>query len=317
MNSGTSFSDILNQPTAAKIDISLFDLRHTFESAQPLTFHGNYDSALDSLIYTSGKNVISVMHVGNNRNGSLMVVGEDIDFAQADVAKRFRVSDNMKYIYKKINTDEFIKSSIRNYPGMRLTLNDPWETTVCYIISQFNNVKRIRLIIKNLINKFGTEIHDKNGNVIGRSFPESEVLMNASIKELMKCGTGFRAKYIKSASEYCTNNLDLYKLNSNNYDKLKEDLTEIDGVGDKVADCIILMGYGNLRAFPIDVWVKRTVEKIYFKGKDKKIDYIHEFADETWGKYAGYAQQYLFWSGRQMDKDIYAEIRGTYERIKQ
>jgi N-glycosylase/DNA lyase len=284
--------------TATKIDVPLFDLKHTFESAQPLKFHGNYDEALDSLIYASGKNMISVMHVGSNKNGSLMVIGEDIDFARADVTKRFRLSDNMRYIYKKINTDEFIKSSIRNYPGMRLTLNDPWETTVCYIISQFNNVKRIRMIIKNLIEKFGKDIYDKNGNIIGKSFPESHALMNASIKDLMKCGTGFRAKYIKSASEYCTNTLDLSRLNPNKYDTLKEELMEMEGVGDKVADCIILMGYGNLRAFPIDVWVKRTVEKIYFKGRNKKISYIHDFADETWGKYQGYAQQYLFHNAR-------------------
>ena len=298
---------------ATSIEVKSFDLKHTFESAQPLTFHGDYNAQLNSLIYASKKNLISLSYTGSRKRGELVMLSEDLGFASNEVIRRFRLEDDMRYIYRKINTDKFIDLAIKRYEGMRLTLNDPWETTTCYIISQFNNVKRIRLIIKNMINTFGDEIRDKNDNVVGKSFPRSEVLINASIKELMKCGTGFRAKYIKSASEYCTNNLDLNKLNPNKYEKLKEELLEIDGVGDKVADCIILMGYGNLNAFPIDVWVKRTVENVYFKGKEKKIRDIHKFADDTWGKYQGYAQQYLFWQFRQMEK----EERSIYERIKQ
>ncbi len=295
------------------IHTRLFDLRHTFESAQPLTFHGDYDVSANFLLFAAGKNMISVNSNENITDCRLSIMSNDMGFAKKEVARRFRFSDDMGKIYKKINTDPFIDSSIKKYKGMRLTLNDPWETTVCYITSQFNNVKRIRKIIKSLINRFGADIKDSNGKVIGKAFPESSMLMNASIKELMACGTGFRAKYIKSAAEYCTNNLDLYKLNPNNYNKLKETLMEVDGIGDKVADCIILMGYGNLDAFPIDVWVKRTIEKFYFKGKNQKIKTIHEFADETWQDYKGYAQQYIFWGGRQMDK----EFGAIYEGVKQ
>ncbi len=290
-----------------------FDLRHTFESAQPLTFHADYNPALNSLIYASGKNLISVMHVGGTGSGKVMVVSEDLGFASNEVIRRFRLNDNMRSIYKKINTDQFIAESIKRYRGMRLTLNDPWETTVCFIISQFNNVKRIRSIIKNMVARFGEPILDGDNKIIGRAFPSSEILRNASIKELMKCGTGFRARYIKSAAEYCTDNLDLYGLNQNDYYGLKEALMEIDGVGDKVADCIILMGYGNLNAFPVDVWVKRTIEKVYFKGKKKKIKEIHKFAEDMWQNWRGYTQQYLFWHFRQMKNDE----RRVYEGIKQ
>jgi N-glycosylase/DNA lyase len=294
------------------IDVELFDLRHTFESAQPLTFHADYDMAMNRLSYSSGKSIIGLWSSGSPRNCQLTVTGGGAN-AVREVKKRFRLSDDMKLVYEKINTDKFISDAIRKYEGMRLTLNDPWETTVCYIISQFNNVKRIRGIVKNIISRYGANIIDDKGNVIGKSFPQSDALINADIKGLMACGTGFRAKYIKSAAEYCTNNLDLYSLNAKRYDRLKENLMCIDGIGDKVADCIILMGYGDLSAFPIDVWVKRTVETVYFNKKEKRIDDIHEFADEMWKGYAGYAQQYLFWGFRQMGKQT-GEI---YEGVKQ
>ena len=73
---------------------------------------------------------------------------------------------------------------------------------------------------------------------------------------------------------------------------------EIDGVGDKVADCIALMGYGRMEAFPVDTWVKRTLENVYFKGEKMSINKLHRFIDEKWPSYKGYAQQYLFWYGR-------------------
>ena len=289
------------------IDVQTFNLRHTFESAQPLTFHGEYDWALDRLYYIADRGQIEVISNKDRHGHRLYVDGKN---AREEVERRFRLSDNMKHIYKKINTDQFVSASIKSYEGMRLTVNDPWETTVCFITSQFNNVKRIRLIVKNIINMFGTLVYDRNGRLVGKTFPKSDVLQDATISELLACGTGFRAKYIKSAADYCTNNLDLYMLNQNNYNGLKEEIMKIDGVGEKVADCIILMGYGNLEAFPIDVWIKRTMENLYFNGKEQKIRNIQEFAENTWGKYRGYAQQYLFHNAR-VNKIV------TYDAIRQ
>ncbi len=113
-------------------------------------------------------------------------------------------------------------------------------------------------------------------------FPTSEELSKATVSQLRNCGLGFRAEYIKHAAEYCTNNMDLEQLGRKDYPLLKDSLMEIHGIGDKVADCIALMGYGRLEAFPIDVWVKRTMEKAYFGGKPKKIAEIHDFATEQW-----------------------------------
>jgi N-glycosylase/DNA lyase len=232
------------------------------------------------------------MEIGVAQRGKskITVHGTDIKKAMKDLKYRFGLNDNMKKIYEQISTDEFVKSAIATYPGMRVTVNDPWETTVCFIISQFNNVKRIRLITKNIVKRFGYSIDGTDT----RTFPSSEVLSGASITDFRECNAGFRAKYLKSAAEYCTNNLDLYKLRSKSYEELKEELMTISGVGDKVADCIALMGYGKLEAFPIDVWIKRMMERLYFKGKVMKPREIHDFAIGRWGDMAGYAQQYIF-----------------------
>ncbi len=243
--------------------------------------------------------MINVGYLGNSRKGKLHITSNDISSAERDAKKRFRLSDDMPKIYRKIGTDRFMKESIKKYEGMRLTLNDPWETTVVFILSQFNNVKRIRLITKNIIQRFGREIKDDSGNAIAKSFPESYDLIGATEKDFRDLGSGFRAKYLKDLADYCTNNIDLNKLHSKKYEEQKETIMSIKGVGEKVADCIVLMGYGNLEAFPIDVWVKRTIESIYFNGKKKKMREIQEFSYEKWGRMRGYAQQYAFHTGRQ------------------
>lgn len=288
------------------IQVKTFNLKHTFESAQPLTFHADFDELSNTLTYSNNQNIINVRHEGDTENGSLLVASKNISYAEDEVRKRFRLDDNMSSIYKRINTDKFIGDAVRNYSGMRLTVNDPWETTVVFITSQFNNVKRIRRITKNIMEKFGPVINDDYGKPVMRGFPTAAVLAKATEQGIWDCNAGFRAKYLKSAAKYCSENLDLYKLDGKNYDTIKESLLEIDGVGDKVADCIALMGYGKLEAFPIDTWIKRTLENVYFKKKTTSIKKLHEFAWDRWGKYRGYAQQYAFHSARTEKSDEYS-----------
>ncbi len=281
---------------ASRIKVADFSLRHTFESAQPLTFYGHYNNASNTLTYADGQHMLNVGFEGNAESGQIVVASRYAN-AIEDVKKRFRLEDDMDGMYASVSTDAFMRKAIGKYRGMRVTLNDPWETTVCFIISQFNNVKRIRGIVLKLIGTFGSDIKDDNDRVIGRSFPKSADLLNVTESDFKKIGAGFRARYLAEAAQYCTHNLDLYKLDPNDYEGLKSELTGITGVGDKVADCIALMGYGNMHAFPIDVWVKRTLEKFYFKGRKKSVKELHAFAEKKWGRYAGFAQQYLFYQG--------------------
>lgn len=279
---------------SANLNVKVFNLKHTFESAQPLTFYADFDEIINSLTYPSDGHIINIMHA--KESDSLFVASNNIDYAIKEVRERFRLDDRMEYIYKQINTDRFMDSAIKNFWGLRLTSNDPWEATLVFIISQFNNVKRIRKTTKSIIEKYGEWISYGDNKI--KDFPKPKEIAVASEKELIGCGAGFRAKYIKDAAEFCTYNINLENLKGKEYDEIKETLLEINGVGNKVADCIALMGFGKLEAFPIDRWVKRTMETVYFKGKETSIKKIAEFAAEHWGDYAGYAQQYIFWNGR-------------------
>jgi len=284
--------------TSNGLKVKDFDIKHTIESAQPLTFYADYNFSDGTIEYPIGNKFLKAIILGTSKSSQVRLISNDLNSAKKDFVKRFRLNDDMQKIYDNIRTDEFMKKAVENYHGMRVTLNDPWETTLCFIMSQYNNVKRIRLIVKNFVAEFGTEILDEKGNLIGKSFPTSADLTKFNEKDFRRCGAGFRAKYITKAAEYCTNNLDLYKLENKNYENIMESLMEITGVGEKVADCIALMGYGKMEAFPIDVWVKRTLENIYFDGKEKRIKDLHKFAEEKWGNNQGYAQQYIFWLGR-------------------
>jgi len=286
---------------SGKIKVSDFDLKYTVESAQPLTFLADILNEGRHIGYVSGSSHINVKQEGDVlRYGSIPSLGGLK--LKKEIEKRFALKEDMQKIYESIATDKFLADSIERYPGMRVTENDPWETTVCFVISQFNNVKRIRLIVRKLIDTYGerTTVEVGGKSFVIKSFPTPQVLAQESVKDLMKCGTGFRGKYIKGVAEACSDSFDLYKLYNKKYHMAKEELMTLPGIGDKVADCILLMGYKKPEAFPVDTWIKRIVERVYFNGRKQSVKNIHAFADKMWPGNQGIAQQYLFWAGRSL-----------------
>ena len=264
------------------------DPMHTIESGQPLTFLADRDWSKGRFSYVENGKKVVFKTSGDPGNMTLMLARGAPD-SLGRAVERFRLNESLESVYRKISTDPFMRSAISRYRGMRLTRNDPWETTICFIVSQYSNIPRIKQNVRSIVNAFGTRTIDGS-----MRFPTSEELTVATEPQLRKLGLGFRAKYVRHAAEYCTNNMDLDGLGRKQYDLLKDSLMEINGVGDKVADCIALMGYGRLEAFPIDVWVKREMERRYFDGRKKKLSDIHEFASDQWGRHRGYAQQYIF-----------------------
>ena len=131
------------------------------------------------------------------------------------------------------------------------------------------------------------------------SFPDVSQMKDISEDDYSRLKTGFRAKYLRDAAQKMANDTDMsYEvLNKMGYEKAKDKLTTIKGVGDKVANCVLLYSLGYRNAFPVDVWIKRIMEHLYFEN-DTKNEVIYEFAKEKFGEYGGYAQQYLFYYAR-------------------
>ncbi len=173
--------------------------------------------------------------------------------------------------------------------GIRILRQEPWETVCSFIVSQNNNIPRIKKIIETLCERFGERIDGGH-----YAFPTAKALYEAGEDAIFDCRTGFRAKYIHDAARrFYTGEFDVERAMKLDGDGLTAYLTGIKGVGPKVAACAVLFGFGHYESFPIDVWIKRVIDKYYGDGFDAKI----------FGEYAGIVQQYLFYYERSLDKE--------------
>lgn len=186
----------------------------------------------------------------------------------------------LKKLYQK---DPVLKAASEFAGGITILRQDPWEALCSFILSQNNNIPRIKGIIKRLCESLGDPI---GKNLY--SFPPPERIAASGLENLEYLRAGFRSKYILDAAEkIVAGQLNLNDIMFLPYKEAKTALMQITGVGPKVADCALLYGFHRLEAFPIDVWIKRVMERYYPNG-------LPPFALES----AGVAQQYLFHSIR-------------------
>ncbi len=183
--------------------------------------------------------------------------------------------------YEKIissYSEENLITACKAHPGIRILKQDEWEAICSFIISANNNIPRIKGIIERLCENFGEKIDG------GYTFPPPEKLAALEIEDLAIIRSGFRAKYIIDAARKISNGeVDLEKIKSMDFESAKLELLKIKGVGEKVAQCALLYGFGRMEAFPVDVWVKRIVAELYPNGLPECIKGTE-----------GIAQQYLF-----------------------
>lgn len=187
-------------------------------------------------------------------------------------------------------SDEKLKTACKEYPGIRILRQEPWETVCSFIISANNNIPRIKGIIERLCENFGEKTEG------GYTFPEPSALAALSEADLAPIRSGFRAKYIiDAAKKFSTGEVDPARIEKESFEDAKAELLKIKGVGEKVAQCSLLYGFGRTEAFPRDVWVKRIVSELYPDGLPECIKGTE-----------GIAQQYLFHWRRNLEKE-YAE----------
>lgn len=200
-------------------------------------------------------------------------------FADKFVYTYLNFDEDYDAINSILSEDKTLKSAIEYAGGIRILRQEPWETLCSFIISQNNNIKRIAGIINRLCENFGENI---GGGAF--SFPSVERLASLSVEDLAPLRSGFRAKYIiDAAKKVYSGEVDFEDIDKSDLDTAREILMKINGVGPKVADCVLLFGFHKLDAFPKDVWIKRIMENYYPQG-------LPQFAV----KYGGIAQQYLF-----------------------
>ena len=246
-------------------------------------------------------------------SGNLVKVrqaGNAIEFlsqpaSEAEVApllqSYLRLDDDIEAIYAEISRDPRVAEMIDRYPGLRLLRIDPWECLVSFICSANSNIPRIHLVVERMSEAYGDPV-EIDGH-IRHSFPSPPQLAAAGEMELRRLGLGFRAPYVdKTANLVAEGALDLDELVRIPYLEAKARLMECPGIGSKIADCIAVFSLEKLEAFPIDVWVRRALGEWYFPGQKTPTDRVLlEWALEHFGRYGGYAQQYLF-HGRRLER---------------
>ena len=213
----------------------------------------------------------------------------------------FRLDDDIEAIYADICRDRRVAEMVAVYPGLRILRQEPWECAVAFICSSTSNIPRIHQNMEAMADSLGEPL-ELDGEV-RHTFPSAERLASAGEARLRELGLGFRAPYVVAAAEQvCDGALDLDELIRRPYAEAKARLMECYGIGAKIADCIAVFSLEKLEAFPVDVWVRRALAEWYFPMQKKPPDRaMVEWAQDYFGQYAGYSQQYLF-HGRRKQK---------------
>lgn len=274
-------------------DVRDFELKHIFDCGQCFRWDETSDG---SYIGIAGAKAIKI----SKNDDKIIVYNTTKDEFTDFWHNYFDLDFDYGKLKRTLSKDTVLKTAIKSGEGIRILNQDLWECIISFIISANNNIPRIKGIIKTFCELFGEKI--VFGEDVLYSFPSPEILSGVTIDDLKPLRAGYRDKYIIDAIEKVLKgdvNLDLIR--EKDYDEAKAELMKIKGIGNKVADCILLFGTGKKEAFPVDVWIKRVIDTLYKDELGEKD--ISVFAKEKFGKYGGYAQQYLFYHMRENYKN--------------
>ncbi len=249
--------------------------------------------------------------VAGERVFKVRQLGNEVEFAGVEwefVKDYFGLDVDLQTILDSVNKDVHIRKALREYWGLRLIRQNPWECLISYICATYKSIPAIKHMLNNMAQKFGKKVSFDGYEFF--TFPECRKLAGATLQELAACGLGYRAKYVLETSRrICESGFNLEGLRKLPYSVAKKVLMEFPGVGAKVADCVLLFSLGKTEAFPVDVWVKRVIMNHYEDKLEPEVfqrltmhnslssgDYarLNEFGRSYFGEFAGYAQEYLY-----------------------
>lgn len=276
----------------------------------PPDFYGDGHRWFSGVI---GENLV---HIRQTENGVEYRVGEPDGERPADhrddelLRRYFRLDDDIEAIYASIARDPKMDTIMQEFPGLRLLRQDPWECMVSYICTANTGVtgtaKKVEAICKSLGRDLALSKETR------RAFPPPDEIATAGEGHLRELGVGKPALYlVKAAVAILDSGLSANSLATGSYAEAKRTLMDYSGVGNKIADCICLFSLDRVEAFPMDRWVWRAVTEAYpewgFPEKadptDRERREVADRARQEFGKYAGYANQYLFYWRRQLGEE--------------
>jgi len=237
--------------------------------------------------------------------------GAELKFANVSsefIRCYFGLNDDLEQIISCIDRDDYIRRALHRFEGLRIVRQEPWECLISFICATYKSITAIELMLSKLSVKFGEKKTFDGLNFY--AFPTAEKLAFESENGLQECGLGYRAKYVQAtAKKICEEKIDLETLKRLPYLDARNKLVDFPGVGLKVADCVLLFSLEKMDAFPVDVWVKRVILSHYSNQlpeplvkklsthdslSNSEYEKLSSFGRSYFGKYAGYAQEYLF-----------------------
>lgn len=269
-------------------NIENFSLKQIAESGQSFRWQEQEDG---SFIVTAMGETVRLIEKDN----ALIIKGITEESFKNKWHHYFDLNRDYKKVIRDLRgKDQYLDAAIDYGSGIRILNQDLWEIIVTFIISSNNNIPRIKNSIEMLSKKYGSYIKTINGEDY-YSFPNAKTLSRAKIEDLRACGLGYRDKYILKTSQMVVDGIvDLNAIKAMSLRNAKKELKKLMGVGNKVADCILLFACEEPAAFPVDTWVKKVLAD-YYDFHEKKQEKINTFVHAHFGEFAGIAQQYLFY----------------------
>ena len=211
------------------------------------------------------------------------------------LAEYLQTEADLDSILATFPDDEPLRRAVSDCRGLRLLKLDAWECLASFILSSSKQIVQIRQIVTTLCERYGEPVATALGEPKAYAFPTPARLSSLKEADLRSCKMGFRAPYLlATARKVADGECNLDYLRALPVDQARAELVRLPGVGDKIANCVLLYAYGFPTAFPLDVWVIRALQTLYFKGRKKSVTSLKDFSSRHFGPYSGYAQQYLF-----------------------
>ncbi|WP_236951160.1 DNA glycosylase [Methanobacterium subterraneum] len=310
-------SEFSISPQKFKGSLNLSLTINSGQTSQPPWKKGNFYFQ-ELIMIDDAPCLVKIRHDDADPEGDLEIIAESPEnmtekTIETSIREIFDLDHDLNRFYQFLGDDPKLAPTIDFCQGMRLfKAHDPFECIISSISSANCSIIRWTRSIEDIKRKWGDGYRFSSGDFY--TFPSAEVLSNVpehDLEEMQRaednlpddfvfernlqaCGVGYRAKYIIKAASIVQSEINLQKLSKMKYEKAVDTILELPGVGPKVADCILLYGFGMGEAFPVDVWIKRIIEDLYFPGEELKPQTVREFGMERYGKWAGYVQLYLF-----------------------